>query len=83
MTETIVETPANVLKVLDHTGDSRLEWNPRNADEVAAAHAHFDTMKAKGYLAYKVAANNEAGELLRKFDPDAREIIMSPQMVGG
>lgn len=83
MTETIVETPASVLKVLDHTGDSRLEWNPRNRDEVDAARAHFDTMKAKGYLAYRVDENNEAGEVIKQFDPNAREIIMSPQMVGG
>jgi hypothetical protein len=71
------------LCVMDMTGDSKTIWDPSNADEVAAARATFDTLKKKRYLAYKVKADGEKGELISDFDPTAGKIIMSPMMAGG
>jgi len=73
----------NDLKVLDHTGDTQIRWNPSNRDETQAAREHFDSMKAKGYLAYALDADGARGEVIRKFDPQARSIVMTPQMQGG
>lgn len=71
----------NSLAVLDHTGDTRIEWDPDKPDEVAAARTMFADLKDKRYLAYRV--DGEHHELIRKFDPSARKIVMSPQLVGG
>lgn len=71
----------NSLAVLDHTGDTRIEWDPEKPDEVAAARKMFDELKEKRYLAYRVTRGDR--DLIRKFDPSAAKIVMSPQLVGG
>jgi hypothetical protein len=73
----------STLSVLDHTGDTRIEWDRRNRDEVAAAREMFAKMKDKRYLAYRLDADGSQGEVIREFDPTAERIIMSPQPVGG
>jgi hypothetical protein len=72
----------STLRSLDGTGDTRVNWDPDNASEVEAARAHYDSLKAKGYLAYRVQGEGQ-GEVIRQFDPTASEIIMAPQLVGG
>jgi hypothetical protein len=73
----------STLSVLDHTGDTRIEWDADNHHEVAAAREMFAKMKEKGYLAYRLDASGRQGEVIRSFDPDAERIVMSPQPVGG
>jgi hypothetical protein len=72
----------NSLAVLDHTGDTRIEWDPEKPDEVAAARKMFDELKEKRYLAYRAGENAEP-TMIRKFDPSAAKIVMTPQLVGG
>lgn len=64
-------------------GDVKTVWNKDNADEVGAARAQFDQLKAKGYAAFKTDRNGEKGEMIREFDPTAECIILAPQMKGG
>lgn len=71
------------LCVLDRTGDTKVIWDSKNADEVAAAKAAFDTLKKKGFLAYTVSKDGSKGEVIREFDETAERIIMSPPMQGG
>lgn len=71
------------LQVLDQTGDTRLLWNMKNADEVAAARKKFDEFKAKGYLSYKVNRKGTEGEIINDFDPEEERIILSPPPIGG
>jgi hypothetical protein len=71
------------LAVLDHTGDTKLIWDRRNAVEVAAAKATFDALKAAGYLAYSVSKAGEKNEIIRAFDPEAESLVLSPPLVGG
>lgn len=73
----------NKLEILDHTGDTKMEWNPAVQAEVDAAQATFDSLKAKGYLAYKLDRDGSRGEVLRSFDAQAERIVMNPQMQGG
>ncbi len=84
---TATETPAagsrGTLCVLDHTGDTRLIWDSRRPDEVAAAKEMFNSLRKKGYLAYKVKASGDPGEAITEFDADAEKIIMSPAARGG
>lgn len=64
-------------------GDTRVEWDPSMRHEVEAARQNFDKLISKGYYAYRVSSSGERGEMIREFDPNARKIIMAPQMAGG
>ena len=68
---------------MDRTGDTRIEWDPANKDEVKIAKKAFEAAKAKKMLTYKVDARGNRGELIREFDPTPRRIIATPQTVGG
>lgn len=81
-TETIAPT-INEMRVLDHTGDTKIEWNPRRGEETNAAREMFDKLKKRGYLAYKLKRDGTQGEVIREFDPSAERIVMSPAMQGG
>lgn len=72
----------STLHQLDHTGDTELKWDPDKPEEVEAARAAFDALMKKRYLAYEVKPGNER-EQIRKFNPSAHRIVMSPQLVGG
>lgn len=71
------------LSILDRTGDTKIIWDSAQEAEVDAARATFDDLKRKGYLAYTVNKKGDKGEVIKKFDPDAEKIIMSPALVGG
>ncbi len=73
----------STMFVMDENGDTRLQWNRKNPEEVDAARARFNQLKHRGYLAYKVDASGRQGEVLDAFDPNEQRIIMAPQMVGG
>lgn len=75
--------PSGTMQVLDTTGHSTTTWNKDNADEVAAARATFDAMKAKGYTAFKVRGNGQQGARMDTFDPEAESMVMVPQLKGG
>lgn len=73
----------STMHILDKTGDTRIEWNPTNKDEVKMAKAAFKTAQDKKMLIYKINRDGSRGELLRTFDPTAERIIATPQTVGG
>lgn len=73
----------NFMAVMDDTGDSRIQWDPSNAAEVAKAEQRFKDLKAKGFMAYRVNKAGDKGVVLDKFDPTAERIILHSQMVGG
>lgn len=77
------------LTILNQHGDEVLTWSKELVEQVnevvspEAAEKAFATMKAAGYLSYKQDANGANAEVIQKFDEEAAEIVMSPQMVGG
>jgi len=73
----------NEMMVLDASGDTRIQWNPRRPDEVAAARKRFDELKAKHYTAFKVNRAGNQGEQMEGFDPEEERCIFVPRMVGG
>lgn len=74
----------NTLHITDETGDTRIMWDPANADEVATARAAFDKAKKRGMLAYAVTPQGDtSGEVIREFDPARGKIIMIRQTQGG
>lgn len=71
-----------VLKVMDHSGDTAHSFDPANATEVSAAMAVFDDLVKQGHTAYKRTGNG-TGEVIRKFDGTADEIVVRPRVIGG
>lgn len=72
------------MAVMDRqAGDLKVIWDADNEDEVQAAREQFDSLTAKGYMAYAVGGRGRKGEQIRTFDPDAEKIILAPAMRGG
>lgn len=68
--------------VMDHTGDTRHEFNPANDQEIARAEARFRELTGSGYTA---ATRTRAGQIaqIRSFDPSLNETLFYPRLVGG
>jgi hypothetical protein len=74
-------TYTGVISEMNETGDTKIRWDKDNPDEVAAARAAFDALKAKKFRSY--AMNGKDRVIIHDFDPDAEQIVMAPQTVGG
>jgi hypothetical protein len=74
-----VMTDETFTGVLQIPGKQDIRWNKHDDDQVAKACAEFTATLAET----KGAAYNEADEVIREFDPAAREIRMFSQMQGG
>jgi hypothetical protein len=72
-----------ILHEQNRTGDTRVEWDKDNADEVEIARKAFNAAKKKGRLVYKTRADGSRAEVLHEFDPNAERIVTSPPLVGG
>jgi hypothetical protein len=68
--------------VMDHTGDTRHEFDPSDCEAVAAAERRFQELTGLGFTAAKRLADGNS-ELLRSFDPSAEETIFVPRLRGG
>ena len=71
------------LRILGRGGDTKVIWDPENDDEIEAAEEQFDNLIDKGFRAFKVKKDGEAGRATKKFDPSAGRIILMPPIVGG
>ena len=70
------------LATMDRTGDTKSQWDRNKPAEVAAARATFDTLRGKGYAAFRLNGDSR-GEQLLDFDPNAERIILVPAFQGG
>ena len=82
-TEVLSEPDLGSIAQLNHEGDTRYEWNRSNEAECEAAREHFESLRKKGFLAFKV---NRLGGRQKKptgdFDPKAgKYIYTAPEMV--
>jgi hypothetical protein len=68
--------------VMDHTGDSRYQFDPKDSEAMARAEERFRALTAAGFIA---AERTSAGESRRvkSFDPTAEEVLFFPRLVGG
>jgi hypothetical protein len=68
--------------VMDHNGDSRYQFDPRDVVALAKAEERFKQLTGAGFTA---AVRTAAGEStkIRSFDPNAEEILFFPLLVGG
>jgi hypothetical protein len=67
---------------MDHTGDTRHEFNPADALAVARAEARFKELTGAGFTAAKRLGEGKS-EIVRSFDPTAAETLFIPRLQGG
>jgi hypothetical protein len=68
--------------VMDHTGDTRHQFDAEDAKALAAAERRFTALKSAGFTAAIRTASGET-EVARAFDPTAEETLFFPRLVGG
>lgn len=74
------------MRVMGQRGDTKVEWDPENEEEVEAARKHFARLVEKGgrgFRAFAVARAGQRGEPIDEFDPEVGQIILVPPMAGG
>jgi hypothetical protein len=79
-----------MLRVISKRGDDLVQWNEQDAlaDDTEAtaaireAECIFVQERARGTTTYRVEAGKPA-ERLEQFDPQAKQIILVPRVVGG
>jgi len=79
-----------MLRILSKSGDNRLQWNEENtlvgdAEAITAireAEQIFAHEQEKGSTAFRVDPDRPI-ERLERFDPQAKQIVMIPRVVGG
>jgi hypothetical protein len=68
--------------VMDHTGDTRHQFNPADAAAVAEAERRFKELTGYGFTAAKRLADGKS-EVVKSFDPTAEETLFIPRLEGG
>jgi hypothetical protein len=68
--------------VMDHTGDSRHQFDPADAAAVAEAEGRFKMLTGAGFTAAKRLSEGKS-EILKNFDPTAEETLFIPRLKGG
>jgi hypothetical protein len=72
-----------LLRVLNKGGDKEIPWTPEDREQLDDARFVFETLVREGYQAYSLEENGRTGEFLRRFQPEAYEIVLAPRFQGG
>jgi hypothetical protein len=68
--------------VMDHTGDTRHQFDPADAATVAAAEARFKELTGAGFIAAERTGPGQS-KVVSKFNPGAEETLFIPRLKGG
>ena len=68
--------------IMDHTGDTRQQFDPSDAAGVAKAEARFKELTGAGFIAAERTGRGES-KVVAKFDPAAEETLFIPRLKGG
>ncbi len=68
--------------VMDHTGDTRHQFDPTDTAAVAEAEKRFRELTGTGFTAAKRLGEGKS-EIVRTFDPTAEETLFVPRLKGG
>jgi len=74
-----------IMRILDSTGDTMLEWSPDDARTTMVASETFTTLTAKKYLPFARLGAGAAADTdrIHSFDPSLAEIIWIRPIAGG
>jgi hypothetical protein len=81
----MLRSKTHVLKILDDSGHTAVEWKPGEASETEARQEFDRIVKGNFGTAYAVETKQgrRLGEKIEEFDPQADEIIVHRELVGG
>jgi hypothetical protein len=68
--------------VMDHTGDTRHQFDPADVRAVAGAERRFKELTGAGFTATKRLGEGKS-EVLKNFDSTAEETLFIPRLQGG
>jgi hypothetical protein len=68
--------------VMDHTGDTRHQFDPADAAAVVEAEVRFKELTGAGFTAARRLDGGKS-EVIRRFDPTAEETLFIPRLIGG
>ena len=71
----------HVLRILDAHGDTQLIFDPKNPVEVDDVETRFRDLMERGFMAFDVST--QPGRVMKTFDPQASEVIVTPRFAGG
>ena len=69
--------------VMDHTGDTRHEFDANDAEAVTQAEERFRELTGKGFRAVALGKDGGPGKLVKQFDPQVEQTLFIPQLQGG
>lgn len=64
-------------------GHAKMMWDADDPDDVEDARRSFDTLRDRGFTAFKLDKNGVKGSRMDRFDPKAGAFIMIPARAGG
>lgn len=71
----------NAISVMDHNGDTKHIWNPKNSDEVEAARTLFNSLVEKGFRAFRLNFIGFRGKPMEEFNPKiGKAVFVAPTM---
>ena len=72
------------IRILDHTGDTRLQWSIDDRASVAKAIRLFGDQRRRGVAFARTCGQPaSAARIITEFDPSAEEIIFTRPVAGG
>lgn len=71
----------HLLRILDAHGDAQLHFNPHDPAEVKEAEMRFRELMERGFTAFDVSTT--PGRVMKTFDPQVSEVIVTPRFAGG
>jgi hypothetical protein len=76
------------MRVLSRSGDTATAWDTTDEASVEEVRRQFDELvrgQRNWAYAYPAPVGDKVAkpEIIREFDPTAREIVVAPQLVGG
>ena len=72
---------SHVLRILDARGDAQIHFNPQDPAEVKYVETRFRELMERGFTAFDVSTT--PGRVMKTFDPQASEVIVTPRFAGG
>jgi len=79
----VEEKVLHVLNILDGSGHTEVKFDPDDAVAVQEVREQFDAiMASQRPLAYTMV-DGEQGQIIKEFDPTAKETFITPQIQGG
>lgn len=68
--------------VMDHTGDTRHQFDPADAEAIAKAERRFKELTDAGFVAAERTSLGESRRV-KSFNSNAEETLFFPRLVGG